>query len=544
MRSLRRLVAPALLACLVAIGSACWIRGTFDVVIIVEDIGEEVTEIIDTVFSDSTAAVCLGADYGFFECTYIVEGDILCSSLYLISEWGLAGVLVDPLVLQVPAGVTGASGTFDDGTGPAPLVVTQTGSFPVEPGVSVTAEPGQTFLIIELPLDVAASLPEGPPDVAGTDLDFTFTFRVPGDQPLTVKGMGTVRLDVAGQTFYVPMLPCTTDFADVPAIQIPAPVQHFDPLPAIVAAFDPSMACNAAARDYSGLDLDLDHRLLYKAAPAAKSGAQVTLEDGFGSASFEVLKTAALGTPADRDALYPGAPANPEHLTAYKLKASGGPKATKRRLRTANRYGVQTVDLTKADELLLPAAASQAGPVPPLADPEVDAFACYRAKAAKGEPGLAKGTHAYVTDAHGSAVYDLVKPSRLCRPVDVDGQSPGAEAHPGELLCFKAKPSRKVCQNAVALACRSDADCAGAPCIKQPKPGAVPGIHVADVLGAQVVGAVKPVEVCVPSTTAPAPKQRARASQGIGRRASAAIGRLFPRGDATDPCKPETPPGT
>jgi hypothetical protein len=303
MRCARRPRLAALAAALLALAaSACWIRFMFaSSVIFVDEIKKEVHTIIDLVFSDSTGAVC-AAYSGTYECTYIIGGEIICSSLYLFSNWGVPGVLVDPLVLQVPAGVSNAAGTYDDGSGPKPLIVTQTSSFPVEPGALVAAETGQTFLIVELPPEVAASLPEGPPDAAGTPFDFAFTFQVPGDQDLLVKPMLTVRVDVAGQTFYVPTLPCTTDFASVPAIEIQVPVQDQDLLPAVAAALDPDMACRTAVRDYSSLDLDLDHRLLYKVKPATKQIARVTLEDASGSAEFDVLATAVLGTPANRGA--------------------------------------------------------------------------------------------------------------------------------------------------------------------------------------------------------------------------------------------------
>ncbi len=68
-----------------ALLTACALRSLFGNVIIVNDIGEEVNEIITTVFSDSTAAVCIEADYGFYECTYIIDGEIITSTLILDS---------------------------------------------------------------------------------------------------------------------------------------------------------------------------------------------------------------------------------------------------------------------------------------------------------------------------------------------------------------------------------------------------------------------------------------------------------------------------
>src|SRR5262249_7565215 len=163
-----------------------------------------------------------------------------------------------------------------------------------------------------------------------------------------------------------------------------------------------------------------------------------------------------------------------------------------------NRYGVQTVDLAGADLLLLPAALSLTGPATPLADPAVDAFACYRAKAAKGQPALAKGTTAFVDDAFGGALYALTKPRHLCRPVDGAGAERGAAQPRGELLCYKAKPVKKVCQAAPSTACSSDSDCGG-PCVAQAKPAGPEDAQIADALGARALAAGKPKEICLPS---------------------------------------------
>src|SRR3990172_2714363 len=131
--------ARKILACTFACLSGLILTGCFlhlasGNVIYVTNIEEEVNEIISTVFSNSTATVCLGTDYGFYECTYIVEGEIITSTLYLLSELGLAGVIIDPLILQVDAGNTILSATYDMGGGPQPLVSLETTSFNVQPG--------------------------------------------------------------------------------------------------------------------------------------------------------------------------------------------------------------------------------------------------------------------------------------------------------------------------------------------------------------------------------------------------------------------------
>jgi hypothetical protein len=205
--------------------SACSLRALFGNVIIVEDIGEGVNEIITTVFSDSTAAVCLGTDFGFYECTYIVDGEIITSTLYLLSEFGITGVLIDPLIVQIPDDVVGFSGTYDDGTGPQPLVVWGTNSFQVEPGVWVYPEAGQGLLVLDLPAEETAGLPGGDPEL-GPEFDFTLTFThtspigAPVD-PVVVKAMFTGHVEYNGHDYFVPILPCVRDFADIPGFEIP-----------------------------------------------------------------------------------------------------------------------------------------------------------------------------------------------------------------------------------------------------------------------------------------------------------------------------------
>ena len=143
--------------------TACALRSLFGNVIIVGNIKEEVNEIITTVFSDSTAAVCLDTDYGFYECTYIIDGEIITSTLYLVSEFGITGVLIDPVILQIPADATGVAGTYDVGGGPLPLNITHTDMFNVTPSISVTAETGKRFTILEVPTSVTDNLPSGDP---------------------------------------------------------------------------------------------------------------------------------------------------------------------------------------------------------------------------------------------------------------------------------------------------------------------------------------------------------------------------------------------
>ncbi|HJS29718.1 MAG TPA: hypothetical protein VJ768_08860, partial [Anaerolineales bacterium] len=172
------------------------------------------------------------SDFGFFECTYIVDGEIITSTLYLLAEFGLPGVLIDPLIVQVPDGVVEFSGTYDDGSGPHPLEIWGTNAFQVEPGEWVYPEAGQELFVLDIPPSVSAGLPGGDP-TQGQEFDFTFTFthHSPlGDpvEPVIVKAMFTGHVEVNGHDYFVPILPCVRDFASIPGMEIPvseAPVE-------------------------------------------------------------------------------------------------------------------------------------------------------------------------------------------------------------------------------------------------------------------------------------------------------------------------------
>ncbi len=237
----------------------CALRSLFGNVIIVEDIEEEVNEIIATVFSDSTAAICLepGA-FGYYECTYILDGDIITSTLYLLSEFGITGVLIDPVILQIPADVEAVTATYDDGAGGGaqPLVQTLTTSFYVTPTEIISAEAGQTFLILELPPSVIATLPGGDPNFAPEftySLGFTRTqdISLPID-PVTVKIMLAGKAVINGYPYYIPLVPCVSDFALIPTLEIPQSLTPVDLEPDIGAliALGGDVVCDHKAYYY------------------------------------------------------------------------------------------------------------------------------------------------------------------------------------------------------------------------------------------------------------------------------------------------------
>ena len=190
----------------------------------------------------------------FFGCSYTIRDERgfvvdITSTFQLISEQGVFGAIIDPLVLQVPADASSVVATYNNAGSDEPLVVTDTTSFPVTPGVMVQSEPGTKFLILELPDAVAAAIPPG-----GSDFDFALSFDVGDPANLVVKPMLTARVDDGGTSYYVPTLPCVTDFAQVPELQVPLGVQFQDLRLTIAGliAGNPQLACDQVVYDFVG----------------------------------------------------------------------------------------------------------------------------------------------------------------------------------------------------------------------------------------------------------------------------------------------------
>jgi hypothetical protein len=220
--------------------TGCVLRSLFAHVIIVSDLSDEINTVIDAVFADATVAVCNNSG-SFYDCTYIVNGEILTSTANLLSEsaGGLGAVLVDPLIAQVPDDVHTITATYNlgQGAGDQPLNVTWTHRFKVTHALSVTAEPGQRFIILELPPSVESMLPTGVPT---NGLPISYTLVYAHDEPLgppvppqTVKLMLAGRVTLNGHKYYLPLLPCVTDFAQVPALTLPESPTPVDMGPAL-----------------------------------------------------------------------------------------------------------------------------------------------------------------------------------------------------------------------------------------------------------------------------------------------------------------------
>src|SRR5262249_28605258 len=116
------------------------------------------------------------------------------------------------------------------------------------------------------------------------------------------------------------------------------------------------------------------------------------------------------------------------HLEGYAIRRAGLPQGGAVRqsgFKVVDMLGGAGIDFGKPDSLLVPSAADPAT-APPLLDPashDIDHYQCYQVKIARGTPRFPKGKRIELGDEFGATarVYSVVKPLRLCAPVDQNG---------------------------------------------------------------------------------------------------------------------------
>jgi hypothetical protein len=212
--------------------------------------------------------------------------------------------------------------------------------------------------------------------------------------------------------------------------------------------------------------------------PNKLTGISATLTDPLGKLGRQVAVTkgTALCNPANKNE---GGIDNPDdHLRSFGIKLAKGqpPFESASGLAVANQFGNVLLATSKVDRLLVPAAKDPAAPVAAPETPAIDHFRCQKAKIAKGEPRFEPISAVSVVDQFAQPkLYDLKKPTRLCTPVDKNGEG---VLHPGTLLlCYQAKQGPGQAKH-----------------VKQV------GLHVAHQFGVERVDTVKEEELCVPST--------------------------------------------
>ena len=191
----------------------------------------------------------------FYGCNYTIRDNgvpiEITSTFELVTNLGIFGALIDPMIFQLPANATNLRGTYNNAGADQPLLISLTNSFFVRPDLIITPEPGTQFAVLELPDSVIQAI-----DPNGEGFDFTLQFDVPPDQAktLSVKPMLTARVDRLGGRFYLPVFPCVTDFAQIPEVQIPVDSFFQDlrvPAAAIINQAG-DLACDSVVYDFTG----------------------------------------------------------------------------------------------------------------------------------------------------------------------------------------------------------------------------------------------------------------------------------------------------
>jgi hypothetical protein len=134
---------------------------------------------------------------------------------------------MDPIIVQVPAGITVTSGTFSGPANGNISITTVAGPLQADATRQIVPEAGTKFLILDFP----GGVPPGGPGRYHYQLNVTAAPGVPS--PLSVKVLFAAKVTVAGRTYYPPLLPCTTNMANVPALALPTAnmIAPFNPAP-------------------------------------------------------------------------------------------------------------------------------------------------------------------------------------------------------------------------------------------------------------------------------------------------------------------------
>jgi hypothetical protein len=245
---------------------------------------------------------------------------------------------------------------------------------------------------------------------------------------------------------------------------------------------------------------------------AFPKGLRVSLADQLEAKDFDVKKPAGLCAPADLNGA--GIVDTVTHLAAYQIKEvprsclGGSPERPGRAcaaeedcggtarltalcrptarhvprpgLRVDNQLGSIRLDTVKVDRLLVPTSKGLTAPVaaPDARDHGVDHFKCYKVKTSKGTPRFDAIEGVALADqfiGETAKVFDLKRPTRLCTPVDKNGE--GVKNATAHLLCYQAKAARGQVRHA-----------------------AVKGLFLANQLGLAQVDTRGEDELCIPST--------------------------------------------
>jgi hypothetical protein len=179
----------------------------------------------------------------------------------------------------------------------------------------------------------------------------------------------------------------------------------------------------------------VDHFLCYRISRGAIDASVSLATSQFGSTTALVRRAQRLCAPADKSGEDVTAPDHPDHLTGYSLQPRTNFPERRHQV-IVNQFGTLTADLIDLDFLLVPTGKSTSGP-PVGYVPAVDHFECFRTiRAHFTKSGID------VEDQFGTRTVDVRRPTRLCVPVDKDGE--GILVPNANLLCYRVSGQPRV----------------------------------------------------------------------------------------------------
>jgi hypothetical protein len=185
-----------------------------------------------------------------------------------------------------------------------------------------------------------------------------------------------------------------------------------------------------------------DSYLCYKSTLASSQAqftpVQKTLEDQLRTLVADVESFLSVCNP-----LLPAVVRPDIHPVSYNIRVATIPPQPKflKSVHTAiDEFGSHPVTLTQPVDLRAPSAqVPGAGGTGTIDTTGVDHFECYRALRAKGAPNFIAPPPVTITDEFGTVTLTLKKLTKLCTPVNKNGEDPTAPQHVAHLACYQAK---------------------------------------------------------------------------------------------------------
>jgi hypothetical protein len=316
------------------------------------------------------------------------------------------------------------------------------GPFPLVTSVTCSGEHLYVSVSGDGPFDYQWTFPGSPPYTASIYGSTLFYGPTPGGPNswinLTITEATGDRESRNLGTFTCPDLSTPTPTPTATGTPAPtmtppgAPTETPTPIVTATTAATPSPV--ATATTSSGLD----HFVCYQSHRRPVNRRGMSANDAVGESTITVRQARRLCAPVDQNGEDPTAPDHAAHLTFYTIEQTSPRFTGVKQVTVGDAFGTITVDLVRAERLLVPTATSVTPPPAPLA-PSVDAFKCYRVRGARVRvPNVTVRTP---FDPATPLEVSIKRPRNLCLPVDANGE--GILDPTRALMCYEVRAARQ-----------------------------------------------------------------------------------------------------